>query len=193
MVWRHGKNTQFRVLRQEAKWTKWRWSVIFCCFLTLSICFFLRGQQSNLDKLDKIAKVNTGRGLVMFLSLSFSFPQTLFCLVNPLPGFSVTVKMSPSGLSGGRAVLCVWLNCHPMSQHKLHSFAPDRTWTATKPHCISYTFKHLSCHTSDFQWTDVQIATHYKYFGLFGQIWKMYKCKLVLSKFDRVTFLLLSQ
>lgn len=40
MVRRHGKNTQFSDLSQGAKWTKWRWSVIFCCFLTLSICFF---------------------------------------------------------------------------------------------------------------------------------------------------------
>lgn len=40
--------------------------------------FLLRGQLSNLDKLDKIAKVNTGRGLVMFFSLSFSFPRSRF-------------------------------------------------------------------------------------------------------------------
>lgn len=72
-------------------------SHILLLFDIKHMLFFLRGQLSNLDKLDKIAKVNTGRGLVMFLSLSFSFPQshsqTLFYLVNPLPEFSVTVTV----------------------------------------------------------------------------------------------------
>ena len=44
--------------------------------------FFLRqrGQLSNLDKLGQIAKVNTLRGLILLLSLPFSFPsfETLF-------------------------------------------------------------------------------------------------------------------
>lgn len=106
MVWRHGKNTQFSDLSQGAEWTKLRWSVIFCCFLTLSICFFFRrGQLSNLDKLGKIAKINTRKGLVVFRSLPFSslcsHLQTLFCLVNPLPGFSVTVTVSPKRLRRG--------------------------------------------------------------------------------------------
>ena len=72
-------------------------SHILLLFDIKHMLFFLRGQLSNLDKLDKIAKVNIGRGLVMFLSLSFTFPQshsqTMFCLVNPLPEFSVTVTV----------------------------------------------------------------------------------------------------
>lgn len=40
--------------------------------------FRQRGQLSNLDKLGQIAKVNTRRGLVMLLSLPFSFPLVSF-------------------------------------------------------------------------------------------------------------------
>lgn len=105
----------------------WHWAYAF--FLLL-----LRGQQSNLDKLDKIAKVNIGRGLVMFLSLPFSSPpqslfQTLFCLVNPLPGFSVKVqwdKTTPPGLSGAGLRYGVWRHCRPPSQLKLHSLALEK-------------------------------------------------------------------
>lgn len=72
-------------------------SHILLLFDKKHMLFFQRGQLSNLDKLDKIAKVNRGRVLVMFLSLSFTFPQshsqTLFCLVNSLPEFSVTVTV----------------------------------------------------------------------------------------------------
>lgn len=52
-------------------------SHILLLFDVKHMLFFLRGQLSNLDKLDKIAKVNTGRGFVMFLSLSF-FPSVSF-------------------------------------------------------------------------------------------------------------------
>lgn len=144
MVWRHGKNTQFRVLSQGAKWTKWRWSVIFCCFLTLSICFFfLRGQLSNLDKLDKIAKVNTGRGLVMFLSLAFSFPQsrfqTLFCLVNPLPEFSVmvTVRQNDSVKAIGGQGCVMLFDCATIHRAKPNSaLLPWKILTGLlKRHC----------------------------------------------------------
>lgn len=88
-------------------------SHILLLFDIKHMLFFLRGQLSNLDKLDKIAKVNIGRGLVMFLSLSFSFPQshfqTLFCLVNPLPEFSVTVTVRQN--DSVRAMGCRTVSC----------------------------------------------------------------------------------
>lgn len=96
MVWRHGKNTQFKVLCQGAKWAKWRWSVIFCCFLFsffyIEHMLFFKGQLSNLYKLDKIANINTGWVLALFFFPSMFFSpsscfKTLFCLVNPLPEF----------------------------------------------------------------------------------------------------------
>lgn len=52
-------------------------SHILLLFDIKHMLFFLRGQLSNLDKLDKIAKVNIGRGFVMLLSLSF-FPSVSF-------------------------------------------------------------------------------------------------------------------
>jgi len=77
VFWHHGKNTQFRVSRQFVEMKAIRQICAAFLLVTLSICFFSskRGQRSNLDKLDEIAKVNTARGLVMFLSLSFSFPS----------------------------------------------------------------------------------------------------------------------
>lgn len=61
--------------------------------------FHQRGQLSNLDKLDQIAKVNTRRGLVMLLSLPFSVNLGLICrhyfvFANPLLGYSVTVTVT---------------------------------------------------------------------------------------------------
>lgn len=144
MVWRHGKNTQFRVLSQGAKWAKWRWSVIFCCFLTLSICFFffffLRGQLSNLDKLDKIAKVNTGRGLVMFLSLAFFFPSVslsdIILFSKSLTWIFCDGNSETKRLRQGyrRAGLCyvVRLHHHPQSQTKLCSSALENTYWTTE-------------------------------------------------------------
>lgn len=76
-------------LCQGAKWTKWRWSVIFCCFFDIRHLLFFRGQLSNLDKLDKIAKLNTREFLQCFKKVFFPLPRfrPLFCLVNPLPKF----------------------------------------------------------------------------------------------------------
>lgn len=80
-------------------------SHILLLFDVKHMLFFRRGQLSNLDKLGKIAKINTRKGLVVFRSLPFSslcsHLQTLFCLVNPLPGFSVTVTVSPKRLRRG--------------------------------------------------------------------------------------------
>lgn len=80
-------------------------SHILLLFDVKHMLFFRRGQLSNLDKLGKIAKVNMRKGLVVFHSLPFSFLrshlQTLFGLVNPLPGFSVTVIVRPKRLRRG--------------------------------------------------------------------------------------------
>lgn len=107
-------------------------SHILLLFDIKHMLFFLRGQLSNLDKLDKIAKVNIRRGLVMFLSLPSSLPQppfqTLFCLVNPSPECSVTVQRDKTTPSPPEAGL---LRCLTGSG-KLHSCAPENNYTALK-------------------------------------------------------------
>ena len=100
MVWRHGKNTQFRVLRQGAKWTKWRWSVIFCCFLTLSICFFSKRSAKQFRQIGQNCK---GKHRERSRNVSF----TLFFF--PSVSFSDTVLFSKS---------LTWIFCDGNSETK---------------------------------------------------------------------------
>lgn len=85
-------------------------SHILLLFDIKHMLFFQKGQLSNLDKLGKIAKVNTRRGLVMFLSLHFFASLSFADII--LFGKSLTwifcdgnseTKTTPPGPSEGRA------------------------------------------------------------------------------------------
>lgn len=146
MVWRHGKNTQFRVLRQGAKWTKWRWSVIFCCFLTLSICFFSKRSAKQFRQIGQNCKGkhrerSRNVSFTLFFFPSVSFFETVFCLVNPLPEFSVTVTVRQNDsvrAIRGRTVL--WrLTAPPSTRPTQTTLLPTLENTYTQ-----YRFRHFS-------------------------------------------------
>lgn len=115
-------------------------SHILLLFDIKHMLFFLRGQLSNLDKLDKIAKVNIWERsrnvsftLFFFPSVSFSdiilFSKSLtwiFC-----DGNSETKRLRQGYR---RAGLCYvdWLHHHPPSQTKLHPFALENTYSTTE-------------------------------------------------------------
>lgn len=104
----------------------------FAAFFDIRHMLFFRGQLSNLDKLDKIAKLNTREFLQCFKKQLFFFPlprfRPLFCLVNPLPkvfcdGNSETQRLH-QGYQGQGCVMvfdCTafhWANTN--STHLLH-------------------------------------------------------------------------